>query len=79
VKAGDYIGDEDAIGCAMLEHVHFEVAVPDEKAPIDAGGFLNGNENGQRERNPRFCGVPNEVVARDRTYRAAACPRDNAQ
>jgi len=29
VRAGDYIGDEGAVGCAMLDHVHFEAAVPD--------------------------------------------------
>ena len=58
VKAGQYIGDEDAIGCAMLKHVHFEVAVPNARMPIDPGGFLTDNEGGKRERNPRFCGVP---------------------
>ena len=40
VKAGQYIGDEDAIGCAMLKHVHFEVAVPNARMPIDPGVFL---------------------------------------
>ena len=52
VKAGQYIGDEDAVGCAMLKHVHFEVAVPDSKMPLDEGGFLKDNEGGKRERNP---------------------------
>jgi murein DD-endopeptidase MepM/ murein hydrolase activator NlpD len=49
VKAGQFIGDEDAIGCAMLKHVHFEVAVPDATTPIDAGGFLTDNADGNRE------------------------------
>jgi len=73
VKAGQYIGDEDAIGCAMLKHVHFEVAVPDAKTPIDEGGFLEGNEGGKRERNPRFCGVPGEVAKKDAEYVAISC------
>ncbi|HEX4533327.1 MAG TPA: hypothetical protein VH000_03770, partial [Rhizomicrobium sp.] len=61
VKGGAYLGDEGAVGCAMLHHVHFEVAVPDAKNPIDAGGFLTDNDNGKRERNPRFCGVHGET------------------
>jgi murein DD-endopeptidase MepM/ murein hydrolase activator NlpD len=70
VKSGQYIGDEDAIGCAMLKHVHFEVATPDVKTPIDAGGFLTDNEDGKRERNPRFRAVPGEVVIKGGRYRA---------
>jgi murein DD-endopeptidase MepM/ murein hydrolase activator NlpD len=73
VQAGTFIGHEAAVGCAMLDHVHFEVAVPDEKTPIDSGGFLLDNEGGKRERNPRFCNVPSGTVAKDVTYRAAAC------
>lgn len=73
VAAGTYIGDEGAVGCAMLKHVHFEVAVPDNKTPIDAGGFLIDNEDGRRERNPRFCGVPDHRAVKSATYRAAPC------
>jgi murein DD-endopeptidase MepM/ murein hydrolase activator NlpD len=73
VKAGTFIGNEAAVGCAMLEHVHFEVAVPDEKASIDSGGFLMDNEAGKRERSPQFCQVPGGTVVKDATYRAAAC------
>jgi murein DD-endopeptidase MepM/ murein hydrolase activator NlpD len=73
VAAGTYLGDEVAVGCAMLNHVHFEVAVPDSKTPIDAGGFLIENEDGKRERNPRFCGVADGGVKKDATYRAVAC------
>lgn len=73
VKAGQYIGDEGEVGCAMLKHVHFEVAVPDAKNPIDSGGFLNENEDGVRERNPRFCGVRGQNVTKGRVYTAAAC------
>jgi murein DD-endopeptidase MepM/ murein hydrolase activator NlpD len=72
VKAGTYLGDEGAVGCAMLEHVHFEVAVPDAQAPIDAGGFLLDNAGGKRERSPRFCGISG-AVKKDSSYRAAAC------
>jgi len=73
VKAGAYLGNEDAIGCAMLKHVHFEVAIPDSKSPIDSGGFLNDNDGEKRERNPRFCGVAGGTVVKGNTYRAAPC------
>jgi murein DD-endopeptidase MepM/ murein hydrolase activator NlpD len=73
VVAGAYLGNEAAVGCAMLEHVHFEVAVPDPRKPIDAGGFLLDNEGSKRERNPRFCGVTGGVVAKGATYRAVPC------
>jgi murein DD-endopeptidase MepM/ murein hydrolase activator NlpD len=73
VEVGAFIGYEAAVGCAMLEHVHFEVAVPDEKTPIDSGGFLLDNEGGKRERNPQFCNVPGGTVVKGATYRAAAC------
>jgi murein DD-endopeptidase MepM/ murein hydrolase activator NlpD len=73
VEVGAYLGDEAAVGCAMLNHLHFEVAVPDRSKPIDGGGFLLDNEAGKRERNPRFCGVEGRVVVKDKTYRAKAC------
>jgi murein DD-endopeptidase MepM/ murein hydrolase activator NlpD len=73
VKAGDYLGEEGEVGCAMLNHVHFEVAVPNNDTPIDAGGFLTDNDGGKRERNPRFCGVSGETVVKDAIYRAVSC------
>jgi murein DD-endopeptidase MepM/ murein hydrolase activator NlpD len=72
VEAGAYIGDEAAVGCAMLNHLHFEVAVPDSAKPIDDGGFLLDNEGGKRERSPRFCKVEG-VVVKDKTHRAGPC------
>jgi hypothetical protein len=57
----------------MLEHVHFEVAVPDNTRPIDAGGFLIDSEGGKRERNPRFCSVASGIVVKDAVYRAMHC------
>lgn len=73
VKADAYLGNEGAVGCAMLEHVHFEVAIPDNKTPIDSGGFLIDNEDGKRERNPRFCGITSGTVVKGSTYHAAPC------
>lgn len=73
VKAGQYLGDEGAVGCAMLNHVHFEVAEPSPVKPIDSGGFLSDNENGKRERNPRFCGVPGGFVVKEASYHARPC------
>ncbi len=75
VKAGQYIGDEGEVGCAMFKHVHFEVAVPDTKDPIDSGGFLKDNENAKRERNPRFCGVAGLNAIEGRVYTAAPCQK----
>jgi murein DD-endopeptidase MepM/ murein hydrolase activator NlpD len=72
VKAGTYLGDEGAVGCAMLNHVHFEVAVPESHTAIDAGGFLLDNEHGKRERNPRFCKI-SAPLKKDNSYRAAGC------
>jgi murein DD-endopeptidase MepM/ murein hydrolase activator NlpD len=73
VKAGQYLGDEGAVGCAMLHHVHFEVAIPNPEEPIDLGGFLTDNENGMRERNPRFCGVPGGFAVKGAIYRSRPC------
>jgi murein DD-endopeptidase MepM/ murein hydrolase activator NlpD len=73
VAAGQYIGDEGAVGCAMLQHVHFEVAVPDLTHPIDSGGFLIDNDGGKRELNPRFCGVPGQNALKGSVYVATAC------
>lgn len=58
---------------AMLKHVHFEVAIPDNKTPIDSGGFLIDNEDGKRERNPRFCGIAGGTVVKGNTYHATPC------
>lgn len=73
VNAGQYIGDEGAVGCAMFKHVHFEVAIPDKEHPVDSGGFLTDNDNGKRELNPRFCGVSTTNVVKDQTYIAVPC------
>jgi murein DD-endopeptidase MepM/ murein hydrolase activator NlpD len=72
VKAGQYLGDEAAVGCAMLEHLHFEVSAPG--SAVDEGGFLVNNDKGSRNRSPRFCGVPGESVVKDSTYIAGPCP-----
>ncbi len=73
VRAGQYIGDESAVGCAMLDHVHFEVVVPPPAPALDAGGFLRDNEGGKRARDPRFCNVADGSVEKDATYRAMPC------
>jgi murein DD-endopeptidase MepM/ murein hydrolase activator NlpD len=73
VKAGAFIGSEAAVGCAMLDHLHFEVAVPQRETPIDRGSFLLGDERSARARNPQFCNVPGGVVNKDSTYRATPC------
>ncbi|PSJ43302.1 hypothetical protein C7I55_02705 [Sphingomonas deserti] len=73
VRSGQYIGDEGDVGCAMLSHLHFEVAVPKKDQPIDAGGFLIDNVGSSRNRVPRFCApAPTELV-KHRRYTALAC------
>lgn len=71
VRLGQYLGDEGAVGCAMLEHLHFEVAAPG--SSVDAGGFLLDNDNSRRNRTPRFCGVDGEFVKKNQVYTAAQC------
>lgn len=61
VRAGQLLGIEGDVGCAMLEHLHFEVAVPDPANPVDAGGFLTGNDGSRRNREPRFCDIAGTV------------------
>lgn len=74
VKAGQYLGDEGAVGCAMLSHLHFEVAVPAPgQQPIDPRGFLTNNAQRQRLRVPHFCGVPGGRVVKSREYTASPC------
>jgi murein DD-endopeptidase MepM/ murein hydrolase activator NlpD len=73
VKTGALIGSEAAVGCAMLDHLHFEVALPQKETPIDSGGFLLGNEGSARARNPHFCTVPGGTAKKGATYRAAPC------
>jgi murein DD-endopeptidase MepM/ murein hydrolase activator NlpD len=75
VEAGTLIGIEGTVGCSMLDHLHFEVAVPARDEPIDANGFLRDNDEGMRERNPRFCSVETQTVTKNMEYRAEACPR----
>lgn len=73
VRAGQHLGDEAAVGCAMLSHLHFEIAVPHATTPIDKGGFLTDNALRQRIRVPRFCGVADKTVRKDAFYTAAPC------
>lgn len=70
VKAGQYLGDEGDVGCAMLSHLHFEVATPAPGKPIDAQGFLTDNAERQRMRIPRFCNIR---LKKDGLYTASPC------
>lgn len=72
VRAGQLIGIEGDVGCSMLEHLHFEVAVPDRANPVDAGGFLTGNEGSRRNREPRFCGIEG-AINKDAVHIARRC------
>ena len=72
VRAGQLIGIEGDVGCSMLNHLHFEVAVPDPADPLDTGGFLTGNEGSRRNREPRFCGVTGRLNKWE-VHRARRC------
>lgn len=59
VSIGTYLGDEDDVGCASGDHLHFEVGVPRSTNPIaKLGGFINDNAGSKRNRIPRVCGIP---------------------
>lgn len=73
VKSGQFLGYEGAVGCAMLHHVHFEVARPAAAQAIDEGGFLIDNDAGKRNLEPRFCDAAGGSVVKDHEYVAHAC------
>jgi hypothetical protein len=69
VEAGIFLGYEDDVGCAHGQHLHFEVAVPeDPDDPIDAEGFILGSN-----RIPRICHIPDETLVEGTRYEAASC------
>ena len=72
VGAGTFLGCEDDVGCASGEHVHFEVAHPEDPGdPIDADGFLvNGNAD---NRIARICELDGEVFVDGQRYVAGRC------
>ncbi len=72
VRAGQLLGIEGDVGCSMLNHLHFEVAVPDPANPVDAGGFLTDNEGGKRNREPRFCDIKG-TINKDEVHVARRC------
>ncbi len=69
VTAGTVLGLEGDVGQASGEHLHFEVAVPDDPAnAISGGGFIIGHA-----RVPLFCGVGGNVLFGGQTYSAKSC------
>ena len=65
VVAGQLIGIESDVGCASGDHVHFEVAVPDDPSdPINpVGGYIKGSN-----RVPRVCGISGQLYVAGTTY-----------
>mmetsp|Transcript_2515 Transcript_2515/g.3704 ORF Transcript_2515/g.3704 Transcript_2515/m.3704 type:complete len:614 (+) Transcript_2515:37-1878(+) len=65
VKVGQFIGIEDDVGCASGDHLHWEVAVPNNLAdPINpVGGYIKGVNL-----IPRICGIPNNIYVAGTTY-----------
>lgn len=69
VTAGTPLGFEGDVGQAGGEHLHFEVAVPDDPAnALDGGGFIIG-----QARVPLICGISGNVLYDGQTYVAAPC------
>lgn len=75
VKAGTYLGDESDVGCASGDHLHFEVGVPRATNPLTGtGGFLADNDDGERNRIPRICGIPDGIFKDEQSYTARKVP-----
>ncbi|NZA25770.1 peptidoglycan DD-metalloendopeptidase family protein [Luteimonas sp. SJ-92] len=75
VKAGTWLGDEGEVGCASGPHLHFEVGVPRASDPISSvGGFLQDNDDSERNRIPRICGISGGRFASDTSYTARRVP-----
>lgn len=70
VVAGTVLGFEGEIGFAFGEHLHFEVAIPDDPSdPIQVlGGFIIGSN-----RVPFICDIPGNIFVKGSTYTAADC------
>ncbi len=69
ISSGAIIGVESDIGLASGDHLHFEVAVPDDLAsPLTSGGYIRGDN-----RIPRICGIPGNTFIGGETYTADGC------
>ena len=86
VTAGTELGYQNEVGIASGDHLHFEVAVPNnQNNPVNADGFLfddgilddlngDGDDDINRQnRIPAFCGVNNGVVYAGYTLEAGPC------
>jgi hypothetical protein len=65
VRAGQFIGIESDVGCATGDHVHFEVAIPNDLGdPIwPSGGYIKGINL-----NPKVCGIPGQTFVAGEDY-----------
>jgi len=66
IRAGQFLGIESDVGCASGDHVHFEVAKPDDpKDPINpVGGYIKG-----KNLIPRVCGIAGNKFVAGTTYK----------
>ncbi|MDH5740154.1 MAG: peptidoglycan DD-metalloendopeptidase family protein [Nitrospira sp.] len=74
VKAGTYLGNEGAVGCASGPHLHLEIGVPASDPITTVGGFLKDNSGSKRNRNPRICSIPGGFFKAGQTYEARSVP-----
>ena len=75
VSIGTYLGDEDDVGCASGDHLHFEIGVPRNTNPITTiGGFLRDNGGAKRNRVPRICGISGGIFETGEEYVASWQP-----
>ncbi|HXJ66132.1 MAG TPA: hypothetical protein VNN79_20410 [Actinomycetota bacterium] len=69
ISAGTVLGFEGDVGQAHGEHLHFEVAVPDDPDhPIDSGGYIIG-----QNRIPLICDIPGNILIAGEGYTAEPC------
>ena len=54
-------------------HIAHDTVTKQAGLKVGDRGFLTDNDNGRRERNPRFCGVPGGFVVKGATYRSGPC------
>jgi len=71
IAAGTVIGIEGDVGSSGGQHLHFEVAVPDDwNNAINANGFVISSQEALA---PRICGISSTILMDGQTHTAEPC------